>query len=154
MDHKITLSVNGYKRELEVEARALLLDVLRDDLELTGSKPGCETNVCGSCTVLMDGDSVHACSVLAIHADGKAITTIEGLSHDNQLHPVQQAFLDNLGFQCGYCTPGMVLTSVALLEENASPSDDEIKSYLAGNICRCTGYKKIIKSVQAASHTN
>ena len=153
MKHQITLTVNGEKHELEVESRRLLVDVLRDDLGLTGTKRGCETNICGSCTVHLNGESVHSCCVLAVHADGMEVTTIEGLADGDQLHPVQQAFLDSLGYQCGYCTPGMIMSSSALLGENTDPSPDEVKRYLTGNICRCTGYVKIVESVLSAAET-
>jgi aerobic carbon-monoxide dehydrogenase small subunit len=151
MKHKITLHVNGEEHQLEVESRRLLSEALRDDLGLKGTKEGCETNICGSCTVHLDGESVHSCCVLAVHADGKQITTIEGLSSEGELHPVQKAFLDNLGFQCGFCTPGMIMNSVTLLHDIPQPSTDDVKRYLTGNICRCTGYVKIVKSVMAAA---
>jgi carbon-monoxide dehydrogenase small subunit len=151
MKHHIRLEVNGEMCVLEVESRRLLIEVLRDDLGLTGAKAACETNNCGACTVLMDGRSVHACCVLAVQADGKRITTIEGLGCPGALHPVQQAFLDHLGYQCGFCTPGMIMSSTALLDENADPTADEVRHYLTGNICRCTGYAKIVESVLAAA---
>ena len=151
MRNQISLEINGRQHHLEVESRRLLVEVLRDDLGLTGTKRGCESNICGACTVLLDGRNVHSCCVLAVQADGKKVTTIEGLSRGNQLHPVQQGFLDKLGFQCGFCTPGMIMSSVALLDENANPTEAEIRYGLTGNICRCTGYVKIIESVQAAA---
>jgi aerobic carbon-monoxide dehydrogenase small subunit len=151
MKNKITLEVNGREHQLEVESRRLLVEVIRDDLGLTGTKRGCESNICGSCTVMLDGQTVHACCVLAVQADGKKVTTIEGLSQGNELHPVQQGFLDHLGFQCGFCTPGMIMSAAALLDENPDPSEAEIRYGLTGNICRCTGYVKIIESVQAAA---
>lgn len=151
MKHHIQLEVNGREHALEVESRRLLIEVLRDDLGLTGAKAACETNNCGACTVLMDGQSVHSCCVLAVQADGKRITTIEGLGRPEALHPVQQAFLDHLGYQCGFCTPGMVMSSAALLAENNDPTDEEVRHYLTGNICRCTGYAKIVESVLAAA---
>lgn len=147
----ITLSVNGITHKLEIEPQRLLVEVIRDDLGLMGAKRGCEANVCGACTVLLDGKSVHSCCVLAVQADGKRVTTIEGVEEDDKLHPVQQAYLDNLGYQCGYCTPGMVMSSIALLNENPNPTPEEIKYGLTGNVCRCTGYVKIVKSVQAAA---
>jgi aerobic-type carbon monoxide dehydrogenase small subunit (CoxS/CutS family) len=149
--YPITLIVNKRPYPLEVEARQLLVQVLRDDLGLTGTKQGCESNICGSCTVLVEGQSVHACCVLAVQANGKRVTTIEGLSQDGNLHPVQKGFLDNLGFQCGFCTPGMIMSAYALLCENPDPTPEEIRSGLTGNICRCTGYVKIVESVQAAA---
>lgn len=151
MKHHIQLEVNGREHALEVESRRLLIEVLRDDLGLTGAKAACETNNCGACTVLMDGQSVHSCCVLAVQADGKRITTIEGLGRPEALHLVQQAFLDHLGYQCGFCTPGMVMSSAALLAENNDPTDEEVRHYLTGNICRCTGYAKIVESVLAAA---
>ena len=151
MRNQISLEINGRQHHLEVESRRLLVEVLRDDLGLTGTKRGCESNICGACTVLLDGRNVHSCCVLAVQADGKKVTTIEGLSRGNQLHPVQQGFLDKLGFQCGFCTPGMIMSSVALLDENANATEAEIRYGLTGNICRCTGYVKIIESVQAAA---
>jgi len=151
MRNQISLEINGRQHHLEVESRRLLVEVLRDDLGLTGTKRGCESNICGACTVLLDGRNVHSCCVLAVQADGKKVTTIEGLSRGNELHPVQQGFLDKLGFQCGFCTPGMIMSSVALLDENANPTEAEIRYGLTGNICRCTGYVKIIESVQAAA---
>jgi carbon-monoxide dehydrogenase small subunit len=149
--HRIRLNVNGAWRELEVESRRLLVEVVRDDLGLTGTKRGCESNTCGSCTMLVDGISVHACTMLAVQADGAEVETIEGLMQGQELHPVQQGFLDHLGYQCGFCTPGMIMSSVALLRENPDPDEAEIRHGLTGNICRCTGYVKIIKSVQAAA---
>lgn len=151
MKHIINLVVNGKAVESEIESRRLLVEVLRDDLGLTGTKRGCESNTCGACTVLVDGLSVHACTLLALQADGSEITTIEGLGEGQQLHPVQQAFLDNLGYQCGFCTPGMIISSVALLNENPTPTEDEVRHGLTGNLCRCTGYVKIMKSVLAAA---
>jgi len=151
MKQKITVEVNGRMRELEVEPRRLLVELIRDDLGLTGTKHACESNICGSCTVLLDGQNVHSCCVLAVQADGKKVTTIEGLSRGAGLHPVQQAFLDHLGYQCGFCTPGMIMSSVALLSENPAPTDEEIRFGLTGNICRCTGYVQIIESVKAAA---
>jgi aerobic carbon-monoxide dehydrogenase small subunit len=147
----ITLTVNGETHKLMVEPQRLLVEVIRDDLGLLGAKRGCEANVCGACTVLLDGKSVHSCCVLAVQADRKSVTTIEGLEEGGELHPVQQAYLDHLGYQCGYCTPGMILSSIVLLEENPDPTPEEVKYGLTGNVCRCTGYVKIVKSVQAAA---
>ncbi len=154
MKHTIKLIVNGKPHEIEVESRRLLVEVLREDLGLTGTKRGCESSTCGACTVLLDGLSVHACSMLAIQADGRQVTTIEGIGSKDQLHPVQQAFLDHQGYQCGYCTPGMVMSAVALLDENPNPTADDIQFGMAGNLCRCTGYVKIVRSVQEAAKAN
>jgi len=134
-----------------VESRRRLIEVLRDDLHLTGTKTACEANVCGSCTVLLDGQSVHACTVLALQADGREVSTIESLLTGDELHPLQQAYLDHLGYQCGFCTPGMVMASLALLNENPDPTPEQVRLGLTGNICRCTGYLKIVESVLAAA---
>lgn len=147
----ITLTINGQSHHLEVAPDRLLVELIRDELGLTGTKQGCESNMCGACTVLLDGQSVHSCTVLAVQADGKTITTIEGIGDQENLHPVQQAFLDNLGYQCGFCTPGMIMSSVGLLTENPDPTAEEIRLGLIGNLCRCTGYLKIIESVRQAS---
>jgi len=149
--HTIHITVNGSFYELEVESRRRLVEVLRDDLGLTGTKTSCEANVCGSCTVLLDGKSIHSCTILAVQADGKVIRTIEGTSEAGQLHPVQQAYLEHLGYQCGFCTPGMIMVSIALLEENPDPSPEDVRLGLTGNICRCTGYVKIVESVLDAA---
>jgi carbon-monoxide dehydrogenase small subunit len=151
MKHRIKLLVNGEPYELEVESRRLLVEVLREDLGLTGTKRGCESSICGACTVLLDGASVHACSILAVQANGKSVTTIEGLGTKNHLHPVQQAFYENQGYQCGFCTPGVILSAVALLSDNPRPTSEEVQLGMAGNLCRCTGYVKIVKSVLAAA---
>jgi carbon-monoxide dehydrogenase small subunit len=151
MKHTIRLVVNEEAHELEVESRQLLVEVLREDLGLTGTKRGCESSTCGACTVLLDGLNVHACSILAVQVDGRQVTTIEGLGNADQLHPVQQAFLDNQGYQCGFCTPGMVISAVALLDENPHPTAEDVKLGMAGNLCRCTGYVKIVRSVQEAA---
>jgi len=148
---KIRLKVNGHAHECEVKPWATLLDTLREDLGLTGTKEGCGQGECGACTVLMDGKPVNACLILAIEAKGKEIITIEGLAHGDELHPVQQAFVDMGGMQCGFCTPGMILAAKALLDEKPDPSDEEIRKGLEGNFCRCTGYTKIIESVRAAA---
>ena len=148
---KINLLVNNRRFELEVEPRETLLDVLRNKLKLTGTKKGCDTGDCGACTVLMDGKPVSSCLMLAANAVGKHITTIEGLSSEDQLHPLQRAFIKYGAVQCGYCTPGMLLSAKALLDENPFPTEEEIRVALAGNLCRCTGYSQIIKSIQAAS---
>ena len=148
---RIELSVNGKRERREVAPSRTLLELVRDDLGLTGTKVYCNSGVCGACTVLLDGAAVSSCSVLAAQADGAEVTTIEGLSSDGVLHPVQQAFIDNFGFQCGYCTPGMVLLTKALLDEVAAPTREDIVRYMGGNICRCTGYAGILASVEAAA---
>ena len=148
---EVTLTVNGSLRQLELEPRTLLVHALRDQCELTGTKIGCDTSQCGACTVLVDGRAVKSCTVLAVQVDGKSIQTIEGLSEDGELHPVQQAFRKHHGLQCGYCTPGMILTSIDLLERNPSPDEHDIRRALSGNLCRCTGYHTIVESVQAAA---
>jgi aerobic carbon-monoxide dehydrogenase small subunit len=147
----ISLTVNGTRHELDVEPRDLLVYVLREQLGLTGTNVGCDTTSCGACTVLLNGESVKSCTLLAVQGDGKELTTIEGLATNGELHPVQQAFHEQHGLQCGYCTPGMVMATVSLLAENAHPSEDEIRSALEGNLCRCTGYHNIVKAVQAAA---
>jgi len=147
----ISLTVNGAHHELEVEPRELLVYVLREQLGLTGTNVGCDTTSCGACTVLLNGESVKSCTVLAVQADGHELTTIEGLATNGELHPVQQAFHEQHGLQCGYCTPGMVMATVSLLAENAHPSEEEIRGALEGNLCRCTGYHNIVKAVQAAA---
>ena len=147
---QIKLEVNGQPQELSISPSQTLLEVLREDLGLTGTKEGCSVGECGACTVILNGKAVNACLMLAAEADGKKITTIEGLAQDGRLHPVQQAFVDHGGFQCGFCTPGMIMSVKALLDENPSPTDDEIKTGIAGNLCRCTGYTKILESVRAA----
>jgi len=148
---EIAITVNGDRRELEVEPRELLVYVIRERLGLTGTNVACDTTSCGACTVLLDGESVKSCTLLAVQADGREVMTIEGLAEDGQLHPVQQAFHEEHGLQCGYCTPGMVLAAVSLLEENANPSEAEIREALEGNLCRCTGYVNIVKAVQHAA---
>ncbi len=149
----IVLVVNGQRHELEVKPWATLLDVLREDLGLTGTKEGCGVGECGACTVIMDGRTVNACLVLAAEAHEKEVTTIEGLASGPELHPIQRAFVDIGGLQCGFCTPGMVLSTKALLDRNPNPSNEEIRKGLEGNFCRCTGYTKIIESVRAAVDT-
>jgi len=148
---RIALTVNGARREAEVEPRQLLVYFLRETLGLTGTNVGCDTSSCGSCTVLLDGESVKSCTMLAVQADGGEVTTIEGLAQNGSLHAVQQAFHEAHGLQCGYCTPGMVLAAVSFLAENPSPSEDEIRLALEGNLCRCTGYHNIVKAVQMAA---
>jgi carbon-monoxide dehydrogenase small subunit len=147
----ITLRVNGVERRATVEPRLLLVEFLRENLGLTGAHVGCETSQCGACSVLMDGEIVKSCTVLAVQADGAELTTIEGLAPAGTLHPVQEAFWDQHGVQCGFCTPGMVLSTVALLADNPAPSDTEIRHGLEGNICRCTGYHNIVLSVRKAA---
>jgi len=147
----VSLTVNGTRHELELEPRELLVYVLRDRLRLTGTAVGCDTSSCGACTVLVDGQSAKSCTLLGVQLDGAEITTIEGLARNGDLHPVQQAFHEQHGLQCGFCTPGMVLATVSLLAENPSPSDEEIRLALEGNLCRCTGYQNIVKAVKAAA---
>ena len=151
MTHTISMTVNGNICSGDVEARTLLVDFLRDHLNLTGTNIGCDTSQCGSCTIMMDGCAVKSCTALAVQADGSAITTIEGLANNGELHPLQQAFWDEHGLQCGYCTPGMIMAGVGLLDQNPNPSELEIRHCLEGNICRCTGYQNIVKAVQSAS---
>src|SRR2546426_4636492 len=148
---RVSLVVNGARHELDLEPRELLVYVLRDRLGLTGTNVGCDTSSCGACTVLLDGEAVKSCTVLGVQADGAAITTIEGLARNGELNPVQQAFHEQHALQCGYCTPGMVLATVSLLEENPAPSEQDIRQALEGNLCRCTGYHNIVKAVQAAA---
>ncbi len=150
--HRIALTVNGKPYEAEVEARQLLVYFLREQLGLTGTNVGCDTSSCGACTVLLDGKSVKSCTVLAVQADGAQITTIEGLAEpDGTLHPVQRAFHENHALQCGYCTPGFVMATVSLLQENPNPTEQEIRHGLEGNLCRCTGYHNIVRAVEAAA---
>ena len=143
--------MNGVLHEAEVEPRQLLVYFLREQLGLTGTNVGCDTSSCGACTVLLDGESVKSCTVLAVQADGHDVTTIEGLAENGELHAMQRAFHEHHALQCGYCTPGMVLAAVSVLEENPSPSEDEVRLALEGNLCRCTGYHNIVKAVLAAS---
>jgi carbon-monoxide dehydrogenase small subunit len=147
----ITLTVNGEIHQISVKPNASLLDVLRSELDLTGTKRGCDSGDCGACTVIMDGKAVTACLVLAMKADGCNIVTIEGLAHGNKLDPIQEAFLEKGAVQCGFCTPGMALATKALLDQNPNPKTEEIKAGIAGNLCRCTGYTKIIEAIQTAS---
>ena len=153
MTHTISMTVNGNTCTGDVEARTLLVDFLRDHLNLTGTNIGCDTSQCGSCTIMMDGCAVKSCTALAVQANGSEITTIEGLANNGELHPLQQAFWDEHGLQCGYCTPGMIMAGVGLLDQNPNPSESEIRHCLEGNICRCTGYQNIVKSVQSASQS-
>ncbi len=147
----ITTTVNGQERELVVEPRMLLVSMIRELVPETGTHLGCETSSCGACTVLLDGKSVKSCMILAVQANGRQITTVEGLETAAGLHPVQEGFKEKHGLQCGYCTPGMMMTSVALLAENPDPSEDDIRKAISGNLCRCTGYVNIVKAVQYAA---
>ena len=149
--HLIRIEVNGTAREAEVDARLLLVHFLRDRLQLTGTHVGCDTTHCGACTVLLDGTPVKSCTLLAVQANGRAVTTVEGLERDGKLHPVQEGFWEKHGLQCGYCTPGMMMTSYALLKRNKDPSELEIRQAISGNLCRCTGYVNIVKAVQYAA---
>jgi aerobic carbon-monoxide dehydrogenase small subunit len=150
---RVSMKVDGVSYVDEVEPRRLLVHHLRDGLGRVGTPIGCDTSNCGACTVLIDGESVKSCSVLAVQADGTEITTIQGLADEGRWHPVQQAFQDNHGLQCGYCTPGMILAAVDLLRENPNPTEDEVRQGLEGNLCRCTGYVNIVRSVMAAAET-
>jgi carbon-monoxide dehydrogenase small subunit len=149
--HKIKVKVQGTEREAEVESRLLLVHFLREVLGLTGTHIGCDTTHCGACTVLLDGQPVKSCTVLAVQADGREVLTVEGLEQDGKLHPIQDGFWQEHGLQCGYCTPGMLMTGYALLERNADPSEAEIRQAISGNLCRCTGYVNIVKAVQHAA---
>ena len=149
--HKITVTVNGTPHEAEVESRLLLVHLLREVLEMTGTHIGCDTTHCGACTVLLNGEPVKSCTVLAVQADGGEIMTVEGLEQDGKLHPLQEGFWQEHGLQCGYCTPGMLMTSYALLQRNKQPTEGEIREAISGNLCRCTGYVNIVKSIQYAA---
>ncbi len=149
--HQIQVKINGTDRKAEVESRLLLVHLLRETLSLTGTHIGCDTTHCGACTVLLDSVPVKSCTVLAVQADGRAVTTVEGLEQDGKLHAIQEGFWQEHGLQCGFCTPGMMLTSSALLAQNPNPSEGEIRQAISGNLCRCTGYVNIIKSVQYAA---
>jgi len=151
MKHSVSLMVNGTKQAAEVEPRLLLVHYLRDSLGLTGTNVGCDTSQCGACTVTIDGLAVKSCTVLTVQADGTKITTIEGLATNGKLHPVQQAFWDKHGLQCGFCTPGMILTACELLERNPNPSEADVRHGIEGNLCRCTGYQNIVAAVQEAA---
>ena len=151
--HAITLYVNGISHRVVVDPLASLLRVLRDELSLAGTKEGCGTGYCGACTVLVDGQPVNSCLYFAVDADHKRVTTVEGLATDGALSAVQQAFVENGGLQCGYCTPGMIVSATALLEDDSDPSDELIRRSLSGNLCRCTGYQSIVRSVRAAAET-
>jgi carbon-monoxide dehydrogenase small subunit len=152
--HTVSLNVNGVEHHLEVEPRLLLVHALRDGLGLTGTHVGCDTSNCGACTVHLDGQPVKSCTVLAVQADGASVTTIEGMGSEGDLHPLQQAFWDEHGLQCGYCTPGMIMAAAGLLAENPSPSEAEVRHALEGNLCRCTGYHNIVKAVMSAGQAS
>jgi carbon-monoxide dehydrogenase small subunit len=149
--HSITVTINGAPRSAEVDSRLLLVHLIRDNFVLTGTHIGCETTHCGACTVLLDGTPVKSCTVLAVQADRREVTTIEGMEKEGTLHAIQDGFIQEHGLQCGFCTPGMVMTSHALLERNAKPSEREIREAISGNLCRCTGYVNIVKAVQHAA---
>ena len=149
MSDTVAFVVNGEPRSLEVEGRTLLVHALRDGLGLTGAHIGCDTSQCGACTVLLDGRAVKSCTVLAQQAEGRELTTIEGLAADGEMHPIQRAFVEHHGLQCGFCTPGVILTAADLLSRDGAPSDDEIRHALRGNLCRCTGYQGIVESIRA-----
>jgi carbon-monoxide dehydrogenase small subunit len=149
--HTITLTVNGEKHTQEIEARTLLVHFLRENLSLTGTHIGCDTSSCGACTVSLDGAPVKSCSIFAVQADGALVETIEGVAQGGKLHPLQEGFWEKHGLQCGYCTPGMIMTARALLTKNPSPSEDQIRHGISGNLCRCTGYNKIVEAIQYAA---
>jgi len=149
--HRIQMTINGEAKEGQVESRLLLVHFLRENLRMTGTHIGCDTSHCGACTVLLDGQPVKSCTFLAVQADGHQITTVEGLEQNGKLHPVQEGFWEKHGLQCGYCTPGMMLTSCALPNRNRNPSEREIREAISGNLCRCTGYVNIVKAVQYAA---
>ncbi|MGH7525740.1 MAG: (2Fe-2S)-binding protein, partial [Gemmatimonadales bacterium] len=151
MNRPVTLTINGMAHTVQVEPRALLVQVLRDDLNLTGTHVGCDTSQCGACTVLIDGRAVKSCTVLALQAEGQQITTIEGIGTAAAMHPVQQGFWEKHGLQCGFCTPGMVMTAIDLLSANPDPTEAEIRHAIEGNYCRCTGYQNIVAAIQAAA---
>ncbi len=151
---QVTITVNGVEHTNDVEPRTLLVQYVRDTLRLTGTNIGCDTSSCGACTLHVDGEAVKSCTMLAVQADGRSVTTIEGLApSDDQLHPMQEAFRQEHGLQCGYCTPGMVMAAVSLLDENPSPTEHEVREGLEGNLCRCTGYHNIVKAVLSASES-
>jgi carbon-monoxide dehydrogenase small subunit len=151
MKHKVALTINGSRREAEVEPRLLLVHFIRDVAGLTGTHIGCDTSQCGACTVLVDGKAIKSCTMFAVQAQGAQIKTIEGMATNGTLHPIQEAFWNEHGLQCGYCTPGFIMAAAYLLEQNPNPTDDEIRRGLEGNLCRCTGYVNIIKSVKSAA---
>jgi carbon-monoxide dehydrogenase small subunit len=149
--HHISVTVNGKKREADVDSRMLLVHFIRETLGLTGTHIGCDTSDCGACTVILDGKAVKSCTVLAVQADGKALLTVEGLANDGRLHPVQEGFLEKHSLQCGFCTPGMLIASYWLLQRKPNPTEEEIREVISGNLCRCTGYVKIVEAVQYAA---
>jgi len=150
---RVSVTVNGDAREAEVEPRTLLVYFLRETLGLTGTNVGCDTSSCGACTVLLDGESVKSCTLLAVQAEGREVTTIEGMATDGEMHPIQDAFHRNHGLQCGYCTPGMIMAAASFLQENPNPTDEQVRESLEGNLCRCTGYQNIVKSILDAAGT-
>jgi aerobic carbon-monoxide dehydrogenase small subunit len=154
MKKMITLKVNGQEYDLVIPVNLTLTQVLRENLKLTGTKQGCSVGDCGSCTVLMDGQPVNSCLVLAVEAEGRSIQTIEGLAEGGKLHPIQQAFVDQGGIQCGFCSPGMIMTTKALLDKNPSPTETEIREAISGNLCRCTGYQKIVEAIASVKADN
>ena len=147
----VKVAINGEKHEVEVEPRLLLVHMLRENLRLTGTHIGCDTSHCGACTVLLDGRPVKSCTMFAVQAHGREVTTVEGLEQDGKLHPLQESFMAEHGLQCGYCTPGMITRAYRLLKENPHPTDEEIRYWMAGNLCRCTGYQNIVKAVRSAA---
>ena len=154
MNVDVTITINGAEHKVQVPPRTLLSQLLRDELDLTGTHVGCDTSSCGACTVLVDGDATKSCTMFAVQADGSSVTTVEGLASNGELHPIQEAFREKHGLQCGFCTPGMMITAVQILERNPSPSEEEIRSGLRGNLCRCTGYHNIVAAVQHAAATS
>jgi carbon-monoxide dehydrogenase small subunit len=148
---RVSLTVNGVRYTEDVEPRLLLVHLIRDKLGLTGTHVGCDTSNCGACTIHVDGDAVKSCTLLAVQADGAEVTTIEGLGSEGDLHPMQEAFWEHHGLQCGYCTPGMIMAAADLIAKNPSPSEEDVREALAGNLCRCTGYQNIVKAVRAAA---
>jgi carbon-monoxide dehydrogenase small subunit len=148
---KIEVTVNGVPHTEDVEPRTLLVHFIREHLQLTGTNVGCDTSSCGACTVHLDGEAVKSCTILAVQADGASVTTIEGIGTNGEMHPMQRAFMENHGLQCGFCTPGMVMAAISLLKENPQPSEEDVRIGLEGNLCRCTGYHNIVKSVLAAA---
>jgi len=151
---QVTLTVNGTEHTVDIEPRLLLVHLIREELELTGTHIGCDTTSCGACTVLLDGTPVKSCTLFGVQAEGRSITTVEGLMDGAALHPIQAAFKEHHGLQCGYCTPGMMLVGAALLEENPDPSDDDVRHAISGNICRCTGYMNIVAAIRAAAQAS
>ena len=150
---EVKINVNGTERAADVEPRELLVHVIREEFELTGTHVGCDTTSCGACTVLLDGVPIKSCTMFGVQADGRSVTTVEGLAGPAGLHPIQSAFKEEHGLQCGFCTPGMMLTGAALIEQNPAPSDDDVRWAISGQICRCTGYMNIVKAIQAAAAT-